>query len=180
MPEYATSEHRGANEFLSREHPRGRRGSISQSNNIHLAGTLEPTEAHRDFSSAEMEALRRARTGAISIRELVSMLHPAQEVNWRPQLGGGRRQIRTGRNFIVPDREHPGQNFVVRIHTNDNTIDDRTLNSHHSAVVRIQREHDGRYLMGGRTHVNTNGAAAWSGRGANDAEINAAHIPTVA
>ena len=175
---FASGEHKGANDFLSAKQPRGRRNSISQSNNIHLAKTADVVAPARTFTSADMEALREGNRGAISIKRLISMLHKSQEESWDPGRGGGRRQIRTGRNFSVPDSGNPGKTFVVRIHTNDNTIKDPKLHAYSGAVVRIQRTVDGKYLMGGRSRVGLSGERAWSGRNATDEDINAAHIPT--
>jgi hypothetical protein len=177
MADHRTAEHRGALSFLSRESPSGRRNSLGQADMIHNAGIQQPMTPPRAFTSATMEGLRHADNGTINARDLIGMMHPSQEVAWRPQLGGGRRQIRTGRNFQVPDSDHPNEHFVVRIHTNDNTIADRDANSYSHAVVRIQSSHTGRYLMGGASHSAAVGAAAWSGGHATQAEINAAHIP---
>jgi len=175
---YKSGEHRGASEFLKKRHPRGRRNSISQSENIHLAETLDPAAIVPTFTSKQMEDLRQEKRGSISIKKLINLMHKSQERTWDPSRGEGRKQIRTGRNFSVPDSEHPGESFIVRIHTNDNTIEDRKLNAATKAVVRIQRTADNKYLMGGRTHAQNQGDNAWSGRRATDADINAAHIPT--
>lgn len=170
-------EHGAALDFLSREqHGRPRRNSISQTNTIHNAPTMEAMAPQRAFSAAQMENLRR-QNGNINASELIGMMHPQQERNWNPNLGQGRRQIRTGRNFQVPDSQNPGHHFTVRIHTNDNTINDRNANAYSNAVVRIQRSVDGRFLMGGNSHRDAVGANAWAPNRANDAQINAAHIP---
>ncbi|WP_026971600.1 hypothetical protein [Aliagarivorans marinus] len=173
-----TGEHRAALDFLKvKNNGRARRNSISQADTIHNATLRNRESEPLGFTSSDLEQMRRKR-GDISATHLLSFLHPSQQKTWHPNFGGGRHQIRTGRNFEVPDSEHPGQHFTVRIHTNDNTILDKTRNAHSNAVVRIQRSQDGRFLMGGRSHAHLNGHDAWSGRGATEDEINAAHIPS--
>lgn len=174
---FASGEHRAAMEFLGAQHPRGRRNSLSQAEAIHLSPMLPRTTPANAFSSDDFEALRSTRTGTISAQSLIGMMHPTQERAWDPARGGGRQQIRTGRNFQVPDRNHPGQHFDVRIHTNDNTRADRDENAYSHAVVRVQRSHDHRVLMGGSSHATQRGVAAWVGAHPNDAQANAAHIP---
>jgi hypothetical protein len=113
-------------------------------------------------------------------------MHPSQERRWDPDLGGGRRQIRTGRNFVVPDRDDPNRHFNVRIHTNDNRRENPDENAFGHAIVRV--EHVERV-------INAAGAEVHHVRGAlmgappdghvggpwvahpNDAQANAAHIP---
>ncbi len=178
---FNSPEHRASTEFMSRQHPRGRRGSLQQSDAIHLAPLMQVHAPARAFSSVDFENMRRP-SGAIRAAALIGMMHPSQERPWNPDMGEGRAQIRTGRNFVVPDRANPGETFTVRIHTNDNTLGhaDRNSNAHSHAVVRIQSSATRSYLMGGLSHAGRAGAQAWSGpRDHDEANINAAHIPAI-
>ncbi|WP_246791990.1 hypothetical protein [Burkholderia perseverans] len=175
--DYASNEHRAAIDFLSARNPTGRRNSIQQANVIHPARTMDAMAPANAFSSADFENMRDPR-GSIHAASLISRMHPTQEQIWNPNMGQGRHQIRTGRNFSVPDRDNPGHTFNIRIHTNDNTLQNRDANAFSHAVVRIERTIDGRMLMGGESHVAAVGANAWlSPHNHNDANINAAHIP---
>lgn len=166
------TEIREARGYLAKQKPRGRRNSLTQLNWIHNANTRSADDHPLQFSSTELEGLR-SRNGTIKISTLIGLMHPSQERGWDPSRGQGRRQIRTGRTFQVPDRENPGQHFDVRVHTNDNTIRDRNRNAYGNAVVRIQRSQDGRYLVGSVPHGTQN---TWVGRNASDQQMNAAHI----
>jgi hypothetical protein len=173
-------EHRGAVEFLHVKYPKGRRNSLVQADGVHLSPMLPHTApAPAGLSRQDFEKLRNPKNGEINAHALTGLLHPSFEKHWNPDLGGGRHQIRTGRNFEVPDIDNPGQSFKIRIHTNDNTRTEKAENAHSRAVARIEHvitNNHSRFLMGGRSHSGVAGEAAWV-RNADDEESNAAHIP---
>lgn len=184
---YASGEHRGAMEFLSAENRgRSRRNSLQQADLIHQAGLeQDPLMPPRAFGRDSFEALTDPR-GSIDARALLSQMHPTQEQRWNPDLGGGRRQIRTGRNFRVPDRDDPNRHFNVRIHTNDNHRENPEENAFGHAIVRV--EHVERVMNAAGVEVHhVRGAlmglppvghvgGPWVAH-PNDDQANAAHIP---
>lgn len=183
---YASGEHQGAMEFLSAENKgRSRRNSLQQADLIHtVALAQDPLMPPRAFGRDSFEALTDPR-GSIDARALLSQMHPTQELRWNPHLGGGRRQIRTGRNFRVPDRDDPNRHFNVRIHTNDNHRENPDENAFGHAIVRV--EHVERVMNAAGVEVHhVRGAlmglppvghvgAPWVAH-PNDAQANAAHI----
>lgn len=166
-----------------------RRGSINEGNAIHAlvpAGPIGGT-----VSAAQLEGLRGAR-GHVASADLMALIPPGSEQDYRPTVGGpGRPQLRTGRNFSVPDFGG-GTPFSIRVHTNDPNHAPPS-NSGSGPVLRITQ--DRRSLMTQAmphpTDPGINPVVDWAGPGAgpaalarrgfppdvNDARVNAAHIP---
>lgn len=169
-----------------------RRNSINEGNAIHALVPAGP--AGGTVTAAQLEALRGAggAVGRVPSGGLMALIPPGSEQNYRPTVGAAARpQLRTGRNFSVPDTAG-GAPFTIRVHTNDPNHAPPS-NSGSGPVLRITQ--GTRSLMTQAmphpTHPAINPVADWAAPGlgpaalarggfpptANDARANAAHIP---
>ena len=149
-----------------------RRNSIDQARALH--GVNPTGAAGGQMNSAQFEALRHG--GHVGLTQLMQALPSDSERNWDPARGGGRDQIRTGRNFQVPDAGG-GRAFDVRVHTNDLN---RPVTDHagSNAVLRVTQGQ--RVLMAqAMPHPDARmGNVDWANLRGNDAGmVNAAHVP---
>ncbi|RAS33258.1 hypothetical protein [Paraburkholderia bryophila] len=156
-----------------------RRNSITQAHEIHA---LQPTGAATHVTRAQLEGVRHG--GSIDASALMGLLHPSTEIPWKPHVGGGRDQIRTGRNFSVPD-SGGGANFDIRVHTRDDkqarkdAAKGTTSNAGMGSVIRVEQ---GKKVMLSKEAVSSDsrvGTFNWSALKADTPLRDSAHIPAV-
>lgn len=146
---------------------------MTQADMIH---SLQPSATNRAVSANQLEAIRRP-NGSVDPDRLMGLVHPASEKRWDPDKGGGRQQIRTGRNFTMPDSAG-GKDFTVRLHSNDNTRTNPAENAYSNAVLRVEQ---GNKMLMGQAQPQTKPTdplVDWSGKSSkNQTRINSAHMP---
>lgn len=151
-----------------------RRNSIDEAHSIHA---LQPRGLAPSISQAQLHGLRNG--GRIDAQALMDMIPHGSERAWDPNLGGGRNQIRTGRNFTVPQTGSANP-FEIRVHTRDNQIAGLfpLSNAATGSVIRISEK---KKSMLSETVVSSNkmiNGANWIGSTSKDPVlINSAHIP---
>jgi len=114
---------------------RQRSNSITNGNMIH---NMTPTGGG-SVSRAQLENIRDA-SGEVSAANLAALLPPGREEAWKPNLGGGRNQIRTGRNWTIPDSAG-GADFEVRIHTQDHNAPGGS-HANQGPILRVAQDRD--------------------------------------
>lgn len=153
-----------------------RRNSIDQAIAIHAGVPGAAPGAGLD--RAGLEAMRVG--GFVPLDTLMAAIPPGSEQHWNPNLGGGRAQIRTGRNFQMPSVVPGAQPFGIRVHTNDNT-QPLGQNAGGNAVLRVTQGNQTLLSAPIAAHVDARQIGNnWAGARTQDpALINSAHIPLV-